>query len=163
MTSDGFLVIRRPQLLVQLPGPWSEARPHREVMIELKLAGNHLDRKAVERALLRRQARQLQRLEEQDASWRGHEPLWLIAQHLPQWLEEVYAPVRGTPGCYWVEPQWQRFLFLWIAANELPLVDQLIPFLLARSGQALAEFCLWVAPGRPLDWVLNMLIRANPR
>jgi hypothetical protein len=155
VTADGFLIIRRPQLLAQLPAPWPEAQPHGEVMIELKLAGNHLDREAVERALLRRQARQLQRVKEEDASWRSHEPLWLIAPHLPQWLDEVYAPVRGTPGCYWVEPQWQRFL--WIAANELPLVDELIPFLLARSGEALDEFCRWVAPRRPLDWVLSML------
>ncbi len=66
----------------------------------------------------------------------------------------MYAPVRGTPGCYWVEPQWQRFL--WIAANELPLHDERIPFLLARSGQALDEFCRWVAPRRPLEWVLTM-------
>jgi hypothetical protein len=65
-------------------------------MLELKLAGNHLDRKAVERALLRRQARQVQRLE------------------------------------------------------DLPLVDELVPFLLARSGQALDDFDRWVAPaGRP--------------
>jgi hypothetical protein len=155
--SDGLLVIRQPHGLAQLPAPWPLAQPHGEVMIELKLAGNHLDREAVERALLRRQARQLQRVKEQDASWRGHEPLWLIAPHLPQWLREVYAPapVGDAPGCYWVEPQWQRFL--WIAANELPLVDELIPFLLARSGQALDEFCLWVAPHRPLDWVLTML------
>jgi hypothetical protein len=124
-------------------------------MIELKLAGNHLDREAVERALLRRQARQLQRVKEQDASWRGEEPLWLIAPHLPPWLDEMRTPVRLAPGCYWIEPQWQRFL--WIAANELPLVDELIPFLLARSGQALDEFCRWVAPRRPLDWVLNMV------
>src|SRR5215510_9893313 len=47
--------------------------------------------------------------------------------------------------------------FLWIAANELPLLDELIPFLLARSGQALDDFCRWVAPRRPLDWVLRML------
>jgi hypothetical protein len=153
--SDGFLVIRRPHGLVHLPAPWPEAQPHDEVMIELKLAGNHLDREAVERALLRRQARQLQRVKEQDASWRGHEPLWLIAPHLPPWLHEVYAPERYAPGCYWVEPPWQRFL--WIAANELPLVDKLIPFLLARSGQALDEFCRWVAPRRPFDWVLTML------
>ncbi len=155
VTADGFLIVRRPQLLAQLPAPWPEAQPHDEVMIELKLAGNHLDRKAVARAVLRRQAREVQRLEEEDASWRGHEPLWLIAPHLPHWLDEVYAPVRGTPGCYWVEPQWRKFL--WIAANELPLVDELIPFLLARSGQALDEFCRWVAPRRPLDWVLTML------
>jgi hypothetical protein len=155
VTSDGFLVIRRPHGLAHLPAPWPEAQPHDEVMIELKLAGNHLDREAVERALLRRQARQLQRVKEQDASWRGHEPLWLIAPHLPQWLDGVYAPKRYAPGCYWVEPPWQRFL--WIAANELPLVDELIPFLLARSGQVLDEFCRWVAPRRPLDWVLTMV------
>jgi hypothetical protein len=28
---------------------------------------------------------------------------------------------------------------------------------LARSGQALDEFCRWVAPRRPLEWVLTML------
>jgi hypothetical protein len=155
VTCDGFLVTRRPQGLAPLPAPWPLAQPHSEVMIELKLDGNHLDREAVERALLRRQARQLQRVKEQDASWRGEEPLWLIAPHLPPWLKEMRAPERCAPGCYWVEPQWQRFL--WIAANELPLVDALIPFLLARSGQALDDFCRWVAPRRPLDWVLNML------
>jgi hypothetical protein len=53
VTSDGFLVIRRPHGLAHLPAPWPEAQPHDEVMIELKLAGNHLDREAVERALLR--------------------------------------------------------------------------------------------------------------
>src|SRR5262245_46225511 len=69
--SDGFLVVHRPHPLQHLTAPWPEARPHTEVMLELKLAGNHLDRTAVERALLRRQARQLQRLEEHDPAWRG--------------------------------------------------------------------------------------------
>jgi hypothetical protein len=46
---------------------------------------------------------------------------------------------------------------VWIAANELPLVEELIPFLMARSGQALDEFGRWVAPRRSLEWVLNML------
>jgi hypothetical protein len=46
-------------------------------------------------------------------------------------------PVRSAPGCYWVEPQWQRFL--WIAANELPLRDELIPFLMARSGPTTSD------------------------
>ena len=155
VTSDGFLVIRRPQLLEHLAAPWPEARSHNEVMLELKLAGNHLDRIAVERALLRRQARQVQRLEEQDASWLGDEPLWLVAPHLPGWLQELRRPVRFAPGCYWVDPHGRSFL--WIVANELPLVDELIPFLLARSGQALDEFGQWVAPRRPLDWVLTML------
>lgn len=64
-------------------------------------------------------------------------------------------PVRFAPGCYWVEPRWRRFL--WIAANELPLLDELIPFLMARSGKALDAFGHWVAPRRPVNWVLTML------
>jgi hypothetical protein len=155
VTSDGFLVIRRPEPLEHLAAPWPEASKHDEVMIELKLAGNHLDRRAVERALLRRQARQVQRLEEQDAAWRGDEPLWLVAPHMPEWLDELRSPVCFAPGCYWVEPRWRSFL--WIAANELPLRDELIPFLLARSGQPLDELGRWVAPRKPLEWVLGML------
>jgi hypothetical protein len=54
-------------------------------MLELKLAGNHVDRKAVSRALLRRQARQVQR-EELEPLWQGEEPLWIVAPHLPDWL-----------------------------------------------------------------------------
>lgn len=153
--SDGFLVIRRPQSLAELAAPWPVAQPHAEVMIELKMAGNHLDRKAIERALLRRQARQVQRVEELDSSWRGEEPLWLVAPHLPDWLDDMRRPTCVAPGCYWIEPQWQRFL--WIAANELPLTDELIPFLLSRSGQALDDFSWWVAQRRPADWVHAML------
>jgi len=80
---------------------------------------------------------------------------------LPSSSKLCAGPARATvqvpfaPGCYWVEPPWQRFL--WIAANELPLLDELVPFLLARSGQKLDEFCHWVAPRRPLEWVLTML------
>ena len=155
MTSDGFLVIRRPHQLAHMIAPWPEARPHSEVMLELKLAGNHLDREAVERALLRRQARPLQRVKDQNVSWLGEEPLWLVAPNLPEWLQEMRRPVCLAPGCYWIEPQWQRFL--WIAANELPLRDELIPFLLSRSGQALDDFCRWVAPRRPPEWTLAML------
>jgi hypothetical protein len=153
--SDGFLVVRRPHLLEHLAAPWPAAQAHDEVMLELKLAGDHVDRKAVERALLRRQARQVQRIEEQDPSWLGEEPLWLVAPHVPAWLEQARTPVRFAPGCYWVEPSAGRFL--WVAANELPLRDELVPFLVARSGQALDEFVRWVAPHRPLEWVLSML------
>src|SRR5882762_4622245 len=125
--SDGILVVRRPRPLERLIAPWSEARTHSEVMLELKLAGNHLDRRAVERALPRRQARQVQRLEDEDALWFGEEPLWLVASHVPDWLDAMRGPVCFAPGCYWIEPQWRRFM--WVAANELPLVDELIPFL----------------------------------
>src|SRR6185295_9071756 len=60
--SDGLLLIRCPEFLKQLCAPWFEAWDHEEVMLELKLAGDHTDREAVERALLRRQARQVQRV-----------------------------------------------------------------------------------------------------
>lgn len=155
--SDGLLVIRRPDLLIALSAPWPEARPHDEVMVELKLAGDHVDREEIETALLRRQARQVQRVKakDQDPLWSGHEPLWVVAPHVPEWLSQVYAPSRSAPGCYRVEPlgDW----FLWVAANELPLRDELVPFLVARSGRPLDEFGQWVAPRRPLEWVLSML------
>ena len=54
-----------------------------------------------------------------------------------------------------MEPSWSPFL--WIAANDLPLRDDLVPFLVARSGQALDDFARWVAPRRPLDWMLSMV------
>lgn len=155
VTSDGFLVVRQSKRLQKLAAPWPQAQLHDEVMLELKLAGNHVDRTAVERALLRRQARVVQRLEEQDASWLGDVPLWLVAPHLPPWLEDLRTPVRFAPGCYWIDPSTR--CFLWVAANELPLVDELVPFLLARSGQALDDFGRWVAARRPPEWVLSML------
>ncbi|WP_438018298.1 hypothetical protein WMF18_04095 [Sorangium sp. So ce315] len=71
------------------------------------------------------------------------------------WLERTRKPVRFAPGCYRVEPL--GHLFLWIAANELPLRDDLVPFLVARSGRALDEFARWVAPRRSPRWVLGML------
>jgi hypothetical protein len=63
--------------------------------------------------------------------------------------------VRFAPGCYWIDPHGKSLV--WIAANELPLVDELVPFLLARSGQALDDFGRWVAPRRSPEWVLTML------
>jgi hypothetical protein len=49
------------------------------------------------------------------------------------------------------------FGFLWIAANELPLADELIPFLIARSGRPLDAFVGWVKNRRPIEWLLRVL------
>jgi hypothetical protein len=49
------------------------------------------------------------------------------------------------------------FEFLWIAANELPLADELIPFLIARSGRPLDAFVGWVKTRRPIEWLLRVL------
>ena len=152
---DGLLLIRYPDLLARLPAPWPDARAFKELMIELKLAGDHLDMSAVERALLRRQAWQVQRVEGQAPFWPGELGLWMVAPHMPGWLAQVRTPVRVAPGCYRVDQLGP--LFLWVAANELPLRDELVPFLVARSGRALDEFARWVTPRRPLEWVLPML------
>jgi hypothetical protein len=94
---------------------------------------------AIERALLRRQARQVERVEDLKAPWHGLEPLWISAPHVPADLRDVYQLERVAPGCYRVGPA--VFSFLWISANDLPLRDDLMPFLLTRSGKALDEFC----------------------
>ncbi|WP_437977153.1 hypothetical protein WMF11_08800 [Sorangium sp. So ce295] len=158
--ADGLLVIHRPGILAHLPAPWPAAQMYEEIVVELKLAGDHLDMSAVERALLRRQARQVQRVEESAPSWPGETPLWLAAPHVPEWLRQTRHPVRFAPGCYAVEPLGR--CFVWVAANELPLSDELVPFLVARSGQPLDEFARWVAPRRPLEWVLSMLPKYLP-
>jgi hypothetical protein len=152
---DGMLLVRRPEGLASLAAPWPEAAHHDEVLLELKMPGDHLGIPAVQRALLRRQARQVQRVEVQDPPWSGEMPLWLVAPHVPEWIGAARRLLRLAPGCYRVEPAW--FSFVWIAANELPLREELVPFLLARSGRPLEEFARWVAPLRPLDWLLDMV------
>jgi hypothetical protein len=148
---DGLLRLLAPERLATLAAPWSLGGGAGEVVLELKLAGDHLDEVAVERALLRRQAYQVVRLEAEGAP-SGPVPLWLVAPHLPRWLR---AGESVAPGCYRLGHA--PFAFVWVAANELPLRDELVPFLLARSGAALAEFGRWVLRRRPWAWVLRMV------
>ena len=152
---DGRLVVRDPGRLPPLDPPWTEVRGHDEIPIEIKMAGDHLDLPAIERILLRRQARQVERVEVPKTSWRGQVPVWAIAPHIPEILGEIWKVSELAPGCYRVGPS--VYSFLWIAANELPLRDDLVPFLVARSGRALDEFGRWVATRRPVDWVLDMV------
>ena len=152
---DGLLVVRRPEQLTRLRAPWSEARLFSEILVEVKMSGDHCDVPAVERTQLRRQARRVQRVEERGPPWPNAEPVWMVAPHLPKWLRRARKVRQLTPGCYRVEPSWSPFL--WIAANDLPLRDDLIPFLVARSGKALDDFARWAATRRPLDWMLNMV------
>ncbi len=150
---DGLLIVTEPSRLASLPAPWSLAGVSDEVVLELKLAGDHLDALVVERALLRRQARQVVRLEAAGAlALPGPLPLWVVAPHRPRWLDAGQAL---GPGCYRLGHA--PFTFLWVAANELPLCDELVPFLVARSGSALDEFGRWVAGRRPGPWLLRML------
>ncbi|MGK3986955.1 hypothetical protein WME99_28205 [Sorangium sp. So ce136] len=148
----GHLRVLRPE---GLAAPWPEARDHEEVLVELKLAGDCVDVAEVKRALLRRQAREIERIEESSPPWMGEEPLWIAAPDVPSWLPGVWVLERFAPGCYRIGPS--PFQFLWIAANELPLLDHLVPFMMARSGRALDDFAEWIASRRDAEWVLTMI------
>ncbi|MBK9264914.1 MAG: hypothetical protein IPM54_34675 [Polyangiaceae bacterium] len=152
---DGLLVVKDPLLVDALIPPWSLAATHGEVVLEIKMPGDHVDLQAKERALLRRQARQVKRVEHPDEPFRGQVPLWFVAPILPGWIREVRQIRSVAQGCYRIEPA--SFDFLWIAANELPLADELIPFLVARSGRPLQEFARWVARRKPSTWVVDLL------
>jgi hypothetical protein len=156
--ADGYLVVHGRTHIGSLPWPWPAAGAHDQVLLEIKMAGDHVDEEAVERALLRRQARQVQRISETAAGGQqrlGQVPLWMVAPHVPQWISETRLLSPMAAGCYQVGPS--GFSFLWIAANELPLADELVPFLVARSGRALDTFVRWAARRKPLPWVLDMV------
>ncbi len=152
---DGMLLVRDASRLVHLGAPWYEAGDLDEIVLEVKMPGDHVSMPAVQRGLLRRQARQVQRAEDARAPWDGEQALWFLAPHVPKILatKRVLEPI--APGCYRVGPG--PFPFLWIAANELPLSDELIPFLIARSGRSLDDFCRWIMTRKPPEWVTRMV------
>lgn len=152
---DGILLVRNATQLSHLDAPWSEADGIDEIVLEVKMQGDHLSMQAVQRGLLRRQARQVQRAENTTAPFDGEQALWFVAPHLPKVLATKRIVERAAPGCYRVGPG--PFPFLWIVANELPLLDELLPFLIIRSGRPLDEFCRWAATRKPLAWVARML------
>jgi len=81
--------------------------------------------------------------------------MWIVAPPVPAILDERRALEQVAPGVHRVGPS--PFLFLWIAANDLPLADELVPFLIARSGRALDAFVRWVKTRRPIGWLLRVL------
>jgi hypothetical protein len=120
-----------------------------------------LEQLAFERCLCRRHARQIQRIEKDQAKpWPADCAAWIVAPHVPEWMREW--EVRGllelhaaAPGCVLVRPSY--FPIVWIAANELPLHQAVIPFLLARSGTKLKEFVRWVVHVRPPEWLAGVV------
>jgi hypothetical protein len=152
---DGLLLVTAPASLAGLAAPWSTLREAGELVIEIKMPGDHLDMIAVSRAVLRRYARQVQRLEDLTVPWDEEEALWIVAPHVSAILRERRTLEPVARGCYRVGPS--PFPFLWIAANELPLRDELVPFLIARSGRALDAFVAWVKPRRPIEWLVRVL------
>ncbi len=164
LTPDGLLRAEHPERLSDLPAPWCLLR--HEAVLDGKMPGDHVDPRAFERCVWRRYARQLQRLAEAPTD---DDPArcaaWIVAPHLPDWLRAWAASGRVTlrplaPGCYAVEPS--LFPIVWIAANELPLHDALIPFLVARAGKRkVRELMRWIVRRRPPAWIRAM-IRSLP-
>ena len=152
---DGRFLVQRTRRLLHLDPPWRYVRGHDEIGLEIVMAGNHTGLLDIERILLRRQARQVERVQDAAAPFSGQGPVWTVAPTVSPVLREVWKVRRAARGCYWVQSV--VFPFLWIAANELPLRDDLVPFLVARSGRALDDFAQWVAKRRPAEWVLDMV------
>jgi hypothetical protein len=151
---DGVLVVP-PAFRVSssLPPPWNRLQPS-YIVLEVKMPGDHLDLVALERALLRRQGLRVVLLERTPSVT---EPvvLWMVAPHLPAWLSRMHRLTSCGPGCYRLELG--VIEVLWIAANELPLHEALLPLLVARSGKKLVELVRWAMVRRPVAWVTRLL------
>lgn len=152
---DGLLRVLDPAPLAALAAPWCAIGDADELAIEIKMPGDHLDLLSLDRALLRRLARQIQRREDPLDELDGDVPLWFIAPHVPAIIHERRTLTLIAPGCYRVGPEWMGTV--WVAANELPLVDELVPFLIARTGRPLDAFVRWVIDRRPITWLFRML------
>jgi hypothetical protein len=124
------------------------------VVVEVKMPGDHTGEHALERALLRRQAMRVALLERKPPV---SEPvvLWLIAPHVPSWLPKAHQLTPRGQGCYRVEAG--SVEVVWVAANELPLDEALLPLLVARSGRKLVDLVRWAMGRRPVAWVARLL------
>src|SRR5262245_65649903 len=67
LQADGALLVLDPARLASLDPPWPDAQGHDEILIEIKMPNNHINLAAIERALSRRQARQVERVEDKQA------------------------------------------------------------------------------------------------
>jgi hypothetical protein len=152
---DGLLRVHDPSLLTTLAPPWSLVEQADEVALEVKMQGDHSDLLSFDRASLRRLARQVQRREDPGDRFEGESSLWYVASHVSAIIKKRRPVTLVAPGCYRIGPDWLSTF--WIAANELPLMDELVPFLVARTGQSLDAFVRWVKTRRPLPWLLRVL------
>ena len=78
-------------------------------------------RGSFDRASLRRLARQVQRREDPGDRFEGESSLWYVASHVSAIIKQRRPVTLVAPGCYRIGPDW--FSTFWIAANELPLVE----------------------------------------
>lgn len=152
---DGVLSVCVAEQLASLPLPWRDARRYVDVGVEVKMPGDHLDPLALWRAELRRAAWQVRRAEREEPAWEGAVGFWMVAPHVPTVLRRLRSLHALAAGVYAVGAV--DSMFLWVAANELPLDEALIPFLIVRSGAALVELARWIIGRRSPQWVLRML------
>ena len=163
---DGVMRVLDAVGLVRLPLPWRRLRF--DATTEIKMPGDHTDRSALARAELRRQVRFTRQLEQaRDAPEKPpatHDArdyaCWIVSASLPNWVNEDAAAGLHTlcaldDGIWQVGPR--PFDLLWIAANALPLEKELLPFLVARSGAALAEFLDWAVEVKGPAWVFHVV------
>lgn len=150
---DGLLILQKPRLLKKLPAPWCLFAGD-EVTVELKMQGDKTDKEALQRALLQRAARSFYR-NEKNLNFEKEEGMWIVSPTLPPWLPGYTRVEDAGPGCYRV---WLGvFDSYWMASNELPEHEALIPFLVTRRGKPLESFVRWVVSHRPPDWVKILL------
>lgn len=145
--------------LSHMQAPWRFfPKDQPEVMIELKMRGDHTDEHAVHRALLQRNAWEFERRDKAHKLKQPYNhtvPIWFVSAHFPRWLDIRAKFNLIEPGCY----RYSSFLFdwYWFVSNELPLDEALIPFLMTRDGAHLEEFFKWVTPLRRSRWVFPIL------
>ena len=147
--ADGMLYVVNAEKVKALPAPWSLIQTS-QLVLEFKMQGDKFDRYQYERALLRRQAAQVEYLKQYpDDKDPVSLPLWIVTGQMKEWLsEKKYLLSQVAPACYRLEPaSYEVYL---IVSNELePFREDLIPFLVARTGQKLVDFCKWFAGQRP--------------
>jgi hypothetical protein len=160
---DGVLSTRAPNMLRTMLAPWCLLTWH--AVLDAKMPGDHVDHATLQRCVARRELWQAQRLSEVEVD---PDPLhcgaWLVAPHLAQWIltwrrEGRLTLTEAGQGVWLLGPSMSPIV--WIAANELPLDETLVPFLMARSGTALEAFFRWAVGRKPPEWFKHV-ITYNP-
>ena len=153
---DGVLTPLLPAVLLSMVAPWNIAASFGSIVLDFKMQGDHVTSKAL--ALLeQRRANWVAELYKQGRDNQAEKVgCWLVHSHLSRELEPRSMCV--AMGCYEIDNSAGEKLL--IAANELPLHKELIPLLVAREGNALVEFGLWLlqTKHRTRVWVQDMLM-----
>jgi len=154
---DGAIRVLHPDKLRDLPAPWSSLLGLAAV-VELKMPGDHTDHETWVRARSRQviwdqvELLALKR-DEREAALASNRPtrpvtlpphadLVFVAPHLPDWIGAHSELILCGDGVWRVGGAGVRAL--WVAANDLPLHDALLPFLQVRSGRRRVEFIQWL-------------------